>query len=176
VKAAARDLMASASKAVSHSADPPKLRRLPLSRGSPQTTTMSQKRKRTETTEGVASAPKSFKKHRASKPGQSNEQSKQRPRFNISHDDENGRSTNALKGRIRDLKRLLAHIDNVPKHKMSAGARQERERELQACEHEVAEKIAASREAEYRKKMIGKYHQVRFFGRWKRNLRAVTWY
>ena len=37
---------------------------------------------------------------------------------------------------------------------------------MQACEHEVAEKIAASREVEYRKKMIGKYHQVRFFGEW----------
>jgi type VI protein secretion system component VasF len=125
---------------------------------------MSQKRKHTETSEDGASAPKPFKKHRAFKPGQSNQQSKHHKRPNLSHDDENGRSTNALKSRIRDLKRFLTHMDSVPKHKMSAGARQERERELEACEHELAEKLSSSREAEYRKKMIGKYHQVRFFG------------
>lgn len=125
---------------------------------------MSQKRKHTETSEDGASAPKPFKKHRAFKPGQSNQQPKHHKRPNLSHDDENGRSTNALKSRIRDLKRFLTHMDSVPKHKMSAGARQERERELEACEHELAEKLSSSREAEYRKKMIGKYHQVRFFG------------
>jgi hypothetical protein len=125
---------------------------------------MSQKRKRTETSGDASSAPKPFKQHRAFRPGQSHQQPTHRKRPNFSHDDENGRSTNALKSRIRDLKRFLVHMDSVEKHKMSAGARQERERELEACEHELAEKVSASREAEYRKKMIGKYHQVRFFG------------
>jgi hypothetical protein len=126
---------------------------------------MSQKRKHTETAEESSSAPKPFKKHRAFKPGQNHQQPKQHRRLNLSHDDEHGRSTNALKSRIRDLKRFMAHMDSVEKHKMSAGARQERERELEACEHELAEKLLATREADYRSKMIGKYHQVRFFGR-----------
>jgi hypothetical protein len=129
-----------------------------------QHNTMSQKRKHVDTPEDASSAPKPFKKHRAFQPGQGYQKPKNNKRPNLSHDDDNGRSANALKSRIRDLKRLLAHIDNVPKHKMSAGARQERERELEACEHELAEKQSSSREAEYRKKMIGKYHQVRFFG------------
>jgi len=124
---------------------------------------MSQKRKHADAAED-ASAPKPFKKQRSFTPrdGQTKPKNK---RPNLSHDDDNARSINALKSRIRDLKRLLAHIENVPKHKMSAGARQERERELEACEHELAEKQRISREAEYSQKMIGKYHQVRFFGK-----------
>jgi hypothetical protein len=86
-------------------------------------------------------------------------------------DSEYGATANALKNRIRDLKRLLAHVDNVPKHKMSASARIERERELEACEHELEEKTMKARETEYRKKMIGKYHQVRFFGRFCKHTR-----
>ncbi|KAH8719209.1 hypothetical protein GQ44DRAFT_688074 [Phaeosphaeriaceae sp. PMI808] len=128
---------------------------------------MSQKRKHIDPSDDTSAALKSFKKHRAFKPGQNQQQFKQRRRPNPTHDDDNSRSNNALKSRIRDLKRLLAHIDNVPKHKMSAGARQERERELEACEHELAENLNASREAEYKNKMIGKYHQVRFFDRQK---------
>jgi type VI protein secretion system component VasF len=123
---------------------------------------MSQKRKHTETSGDASSVPKPFKKHRAFKPAQGQPAHRKRPNF--SHDDENGRSINALKSRIRDLKRFMVHMDSVEKHKMSAGARQERERELEACEHELAEKVTASRENEYRQKMIGKYHQVRFFG------------
>lgn len=123
---------------------------------------MSQKRKYGETSEGSSAAPKPFKKQRSFKPGPGQPHKNKRP--NLSHDDENARGVNALKSRIRDLKRFLTHMDSVPKHKMSAGARQERERELEACEHELAEKLSASREAEYKKKMIGKYHQVRFFG------------
>jgi flagellar biosynthesis/type III secretory pathway chaperone len=69
-----------------------------------------------------------------------------------------------VKSRARDLRRLLEHVDNEPKHKMPANVRIDRERELEACEHELAEKTAAAREAELRNKMIGKYHQVRFFG------------
>jgi hypothetical protein len=70
-----------------------------------------------------------------------------------------------VKSRARDLRRLLEHVDNEPKHKMPANVRIDRERELEACEHELAEKTAAAREAELRNKMIGKYHQVRFFDR-----------
>jgi hypothetical protein len=124
---------------------------------------MSQKRKHSENAEDASSAPKPFKK-RAFTPGQNNQQHKQHRRLNLSHDDENGRSINVLKSRIRDLKRFMTHMDSVEKHKMSAGARQERERELEACEHELAEKLTTNREEEYKKKMIGKYHQVRFFG------------
>jgi type VI protein secretion system component VasF len=125
---------------------------------------MSYKRKHDDAPGEASAAPKPFKKHRPFKPGQNNQQTKNHKRPNLSHDDENGRSTNALKSRIRDLKRFLTHMDSVEKHKMSAGARQERERELEACEHELAEKVKAGREAAYSQKMIGKYHQVRFFG------------
>jgi hypothetical protein len=125
---------------------------------------MSQKRKHGETTES-SSAPAPFKKHRAFKPGQSHQKPKNRP--HVSNDIDSTTSNNALKSRIRDLKRLLVHVENVGNHKMSAGKRVERERELEACEHELKEKMESSREAEYRKKMIGKYHQVRFFGKWK---------
>ncbi|OAK99203.1 hypothetical protein IQ06DRAFT_16310 [Phaeosphaeriaceae sp. SRC1lsM3a] len=136
---------------------------------------MSQKRKHGETSEDASAAPKPFKKQRSFKPGQGQQPHKHK-RPNLSHDDENARGVNALKSRIRDLKRFLTHMDSVPKHKMSAGARQERERELEACEHELAEKLSASREAEYKKKMIGKYHQVRFFDRQKgtRILKRLT--
>jgi hypothetical protein len=125
---------------------------------------MSQKRKHAETADSSSSAPKPFKKHRAFKPGKGHQKQK-RPQ--VSDDIERTTSTNALKSRIRDLKRLLVHVDNVGDHKMSAGNRVERERELEACEHELKEKIESNREAAYKQKMIGKYHQVRFFGRWR---------
>ena len=123
---------------------------------------MSQKRKHAEASEGSSSAPKPFKKHRAFKPGTGHQKPKKRP--HVSSDIDKSTSTHALKSRIRDLKRLLAHVDNVGDHKMSASSRVERERELEACEHELREKIESTREAEYRRKMISKYHQVRFFG------------
>ncbi|KAF2125817.1 hypothetical protein P153DRAFT_324061 [Dothidotthia symphoricarpi CBS 119687] len=117
---------------------------------------MSQKRKHASVADLEAANPTSTKKHRPFKP--------RKPRTD---NDDKTTSANALKGRIRDLKRLLAHVENVPKHKMSAGARIERERELEASEHELAEMTAKAREGEYRRKMIGKYHQVRFFDRQK---------
>ncbi|XP_014554826.1 hypothetical protein COCVIDRAFT_39293 [Bipolaris victoriae FI3] len=126
---------------------------------------MSQKRKHTEASEASNSAPKPFKRHRAFKPGSGHQKPKKRPQ--VSSDIDKSTSTHALKSRIRDLKRLLAHVDNVGDHKMSASSRIERERELEACEHELREKLESSREAEYRRKMIGKYHQVRFFDRQK---------
>ena len=67
---------------------------------------------------------------------------------------------NSLKTQIRDLKRLLEHGDD----RMPADIRIIRERELAACEHELAQKQAESQAAARRKKMISKYHQVRFFG------------
>jgi len=67
---------------------------------------------------------------------------------------------NSLKTQIRDLKRLLEHGDD----RMPADIRIIRERELAACEHELAQKQAESQAAVRRKKMISKYHQVRFFG------------
>ncbi|KAF1829928.1 hypothetical protein BDW02DRAFT_573506 [Decorospora gaudefroyi] len=127
---------------------------------------MSQKRKHAETRDESSAAPKPTKKPRAFKPAaQGHPKPKKRP--HVSNDTDKTASTSALKSRIRDLKRLLAHVDTVPDHKMSAGKRIERERELAAIEHELREKMASSREAAYKRKMIGKYHQVRFFDRQK---------
>ncbi|KAH7382259.1 hypothetical protein BKA66DRAFT_418366 [Pyrenochaeta sp. MPI-SDFR-AT-0127] len=126
---------------------------------------MSQKRKHAESFDSSALAP--FKKPRSFKPGSNHQAPKHKKRPHVSHDISNTTSNHALKSRIRDLKRLLAHVDSVGDHKMSAGNRVERERELEACEHELAENLENSREAEYRQKMIGKYHQVRFFDRQK---------
>ncbi|KAH9873332.1 hypothetical protein J1614_005730 [Plenodomus biglobosus] len=122
---------------------------------------MSQKRKHDDTADGPS------KKFRSFKPTGSGDAPHKRKRPQIDHDSEKGASIHTLKSRIRDLKRLLAHVDHVGDHKMSASTRIERERELEACEHELAEKIEGSREAAYRQKMIGKYHQVRFFDRQK---------
>jgi hypothetical protein len=127
-----------------------------------QPANMSQKRKHADATEPSSSTPKPFKKHRAFKPGQSHSKPKKRP--HVSSDIDKSTSTHALKSRIRDLRRLLAHVDNVGDHKMSASNRIERERELEACQHELQEKLESTREAEYRKKIIGKYHHIRFFG------------
>jgi hypothetical protein len=128
------------------------------------TAAMSQKRKHEEVGELDAANPSTTKKPR-SFPHAARTRHK-RPNAAKDADSEYGASANALKNRIRDLKRLLAHVDNVPKHKMSASSRIERERELAACEHELEEKTLRARESEHRKKMIGKYHQVRFFGAW----------
>ncbi|KAL1653957.1 hypothetical protein SLS61_003358 [Didymella pomorum] len=126
---------------------------------------MSQKRKHEEVGDLDAANPSTSKKPR-SFPHAGKTRHK-RPNAAKDADSEYGASANALKNRIRDLKRLLAHVDNVPKHKMSASSRIERERELAACEHELEEKTQRARESEHRKKMIGKYHQVRFFDRQK---------
>ncbi|KAF1843006.1 uncharacterized protein K460DRAFT_407380 [Cucurbitaria berberidis CBS 394.84] len=123
---------------------------------------MSQKRKHAEFADIEPSKSKPFKKHQPFKP--SNGQPKPR-RPQVSNDISKTTSNNALKSRIRDLKRLLVHVESVEGHKMSAGMRIERERELEACEHELKENVESSREADYRQKMIGKYHQVRFFDR-----------
>lgn len=131
---------------------------------------MSQKRKHEEVADLEAANPATTKKPR-SFPNAGKTRHK-RPNAVKDKDSEYGASANALKNRIRDLKRLLAHVDNVPKHKMSASSRIERERELEACEHELEEKTMKAREGEYRKKMIGKYHQVRFFGRMSLDLQV----
>jgi hypothetical protein len=123
---------------------------------------MSQKRKHTEANGSSSAAPKPFKKQRSFNSGPGHSKPKKRP--HVSSDIDRSTSTNALKSRIRDLKRLLAHVDNVGDHKMSASNRVERERELESCQHELQEKLQSSREAEYRKKIIGKYHHIRFFG------------
>ena len=83
-----------------------------------------------------------------------------------SHDDETkADSTSSLKSRIRNLTRLLEHLDRDAKNKVPANVRNERERELEACKHELAEKLATDRETDFRNKIIGKYHHIRFFGR-----------
>ncbi|KAF2817597.1 uncharacterized protein BDZ99DRAFT_431789 [Mytilinidion resinicola] len=79
----------------------------------------------------------------------------------------NPNSLNFLKTRIRNLKRLLEHTDHDRGYKMPAGVRIVRERELATCEHDLAEKTNAARESKHRQKLIGRYHQVRFFERQK---------
>lgn len=120
---------------------------------------MSQKRKRNDAIEGEpgAAIPASKKPF---KPGKGPHKFKPKR----TKTEEDGPSISDLKSRIRNLRRLLEHVETVEKHKMPAGVRIERERELEACEHELAEKIAAAKEYERRNKMIGKYHHVRFFG------------
>ncbi|CAI6333115.1 unnamed protein product [Periconia digitata] len=83
------------------------------------------------------------------------------------HDEPKVDSTRVLRNRIRDLKRLLSHIDNDADNKMPANIRIERERELETCEHELAEKQQQQRETDFRNKIIGRYHHIRFFERQK---------
>ncbi|ORY12534.1 hypothetical protein BCR34DRAFT_673360 [Clohesyomyces aquaticus] len=126
---------------------------------------MSQKRKHGEST-GGENPQHSFKKPR-SNPAASGPRSNHKPHNKRSYSAPATQTTNSLKSRIRDLRRLLEHVDHEPRHKMPAHIRRERERELEACEHDLAAKTAIAREAEHRRKMIGKYHQVRFFDRQK---------
>ncbi|KAF2114468.1 hypothetical protein BDV96DRAFT_494582 [Lophiotrema nucula] len=129
---------------------------------------MSHKRKASELAGGDDNSQRFAKKNRPAfnKHGPQSK-SKGPKRFQPADEEPKTKSTNSLKSRIRDLRRLLEHVDNEPKHKMPANVRIERERELEACEHELAEKTAVTREAEQRKKLISKYHQVRFFDRQK---------
>lgn len=80
-------------------------------------------------------------------------------------DEEEQKSINALKNRIRDLSRSLRHVDSNEKNRMPQGIRIERERELESCKHELEEKQTAQREAKFKRDIISKYHMVRFFGR-----------
>ncbi|KAF2502571.1 hypothetical protein BU16DRAFT_554625 [Lophium mytilinum] len=79
----------------------------------------------------------------------------------------NPNSLNSLKTRIRNLKRLLEHTDHDRGYKMPAGVRIVRERELATCEHDLEEKTSAAKDSKHRQKLIGRYHQVRFFERQK---------
>ncbi|KAL5454160.1 hypothetical protein PMIN06_005119 [Paraphaeosphaeria minitans] len=89
------------------------------------------------------------------------------PKSGDGEEEEAQRSINALKSRIRDLRRSLAHMDSDPKNRMPQGIRIERERELESARHELEEKETAKREAKFRNDIIGKYHMVRFFERQK---------
>jgi hypothetical protein len=64
-------------------------------------------------------------------------------------------SVNAIKKRIRDVRRRLDHADDLP-----ADVRIEDERALAAYEQE----LAAADAEKTKQKMIKKYHMVRFFG------------
>jgi hypothetical protein len=64
-------------------------------------------------------------------------------------------SVNAIKKRIRDVKRRLERSENLP-----ANIRVENERALAAYQLD----LAAAEEEKTRQKMISKYHMVRFFG------------
>ena len=62
---------------------------------------------------------------------------------------------NAIKKRIRDVRRRLEHADELP-----ATVRDEDERALTTYEEELVQADAEKT----RQKMIKKYHMVRFFG------------
>ncbi|KAF2020567.1 hypothetical protein BU24DRAFT_445766 [Aaosphaeria arxii CBS 175.79] len=122
---------------------------------------MSQKRKHAEDLGASANVQGSSKKARSNfKAGGSNFKAGNHPK-----PQPKANATSGIKSRIRDLKRLLEHVDNQPKYRMPAGIRVERERELETLEHELVEKSTAGREAVFKNKMISKYHQVRFFDR-----------
>jgi hypothetical protein len=128
---------------------------------------MSQKRKHAESSADTGDLRPFSKKQRGAShaPGH-NSKHKKRPHKSKSRDeDSNATSNNALKSRIRDLRRLLDHADKDPSTRLPANIRIDRERELEACEHELSEKKAAQKEAEFRRKIIGKYHRIRFFGK-----------
>ncbi|KAF4538106.1 rRNA-processing protein EFG1 [Lasiodiplodia theobromae] len=68
-------------------------------------------------------------------------------------------SLNPLKARIRDLRRQLSRNgDDMP-----ANVRVDKERELQACEHE----LSVAEAERIKQDMIPRYHKVRFFERQK---------
>lgn len=64
-------------------------------------------------------------------------------------------SVNALKGKIRDLSRLLERSRTLP-----ADVRIEKERALAGYKADLEKRTEEKR----RKDIIGKYHMVRFFG------------
>src|SRR5438045_6583118 len=72
-------------------------------------------------------------------------------------------SVNAIKKRIRDVKRRLERSENLP-----ANIRVEYERALAAYQQD----LAAAEEEKMRRKMISRYHMVRFFG----TLLLQIWY
>lgn len=127
---------------------------------------MSQKRKHSDVADGGHGAPHS-KRRRPFGPGGQHKGRPRRGKTAAADDERKTDSTSALKSRIRNLTRLLGHVEKDEKNKMPVTVRNERERELEACRRELAEKQAADREAEFRNKIIGKYHHVRFFERQK---------
>ncbi|KAI9703006.1 MAG: 18S rRNA maturation protein [Bogoriella megaspora] len=64
-------------------------------------------------------------------------------------------SVNPLKDRIRDIKRVLGHSENLP-----ANQKVDLERELASLEYDVQTAQSERRKQE----IIGRYHMVRFFG------------
>jgi type VI protein secretion system component VasF len=122
---------------------------------------MSQKRKRTEQADGDHHAQAPTRK-RPFIPGKGH--GKLKPKRPDNGAESKGTSISELKSRIRNLRRLLEHVESEPKHRMPANVRIERVRELATCQHELAEKTAAVQEAERRRNMVSKYHHIRFFG------------
>ncbi|KAF2275472.1 uncharacterized protein EI97DRAFT_76282 [Westerdykella ornata] len=124
---------------------------------------MSQKRKLADTADADNHARGPSKK-KPFRPGKGHRKHK---RQDLDQGEGKGPSISELKSRIRDLRRLLDHVESDPKARMPANVRIERERELEACQHELEEKTAAAQDAERRRHMISKYHHIRFFDRQK---------
>lgn len=75
-------------------------------------------------------------------------------------------STNAIKKRKRDLRRLLEHAEKLP-----ANIRISHERELASCDTE----LETAKETARRSQMIKKYHMVRFFGMLNTSVTIDEW-
>ena len=78
----------------------------------------------------------------------------------------NSTSINPLKSKIRDVRRLLEHSENLP-----PGVRIEKERALAGYKQDLEKAV----EEKNKNQMISKYHMVRFFERQKatRNLKKL---
>ncbi|MCJ1307330.1 18S rRNA maturation protein [Agyrium rufum] len=103
--------------------------------------------------------------HSASKPPISKSSKRRKEAYNADLTSKPS-STSLLKTKIRDLTRHLEHARNMP-----AGLRVEKERALAGYRGDLRK----LEEENHRKKMIGKYHMVRFFERQKatRNLKKL---
>lgn len=91
--------------------------------------------------------------HRPTKPNSATPHRRPKPTHNNTLSSRT--STNAIKKRKRDLRRLLEHAEKLP-----ANIRISHERELASCDTE----LETAKEMARRSQMIKKYHMVRFFG------------
>lgn len=76
-----------------------------------------------------------------------------------------GPSLNEVKKRARDIQRRFRKADNMP-----ADIQRNLERELAHCQRSIQDLQHKKKRSE----MIGKYHHVRFFGRWDLRREALA--
>ena len=94
--------------------------------------------------------------------GSSNKRQRSSPYDNGAHP--SFRSTNALKSKVRDLTRLLDHSKDLP-----ANVRVEKERALVGYRAD----LEYAQDEKRRSDMIKRYHMVRFFGMYTREISSI---